>query len=212
MKKISIIDYGCGNLLSIKRALEKIGHESLITNRQDDILKSDFLILPGVGAFQNAMKLLNDKDLINVLNKFVLDKSKRLFGICLGMQILFTKSYEMGKHKGLDLIKGKVISIKEKTNNKKLKVPHISWNKIFTNQSMADNKEKNFDYLDLKYYFVHSYLALTEKNDHTLAYCNYQDVVIPAVIKYDNIMGCQFHPEKSGKNGLNFLKGVIQNW
>ena len=75
---------------------------------------------------------------------------------------------------------------------------------------MADNKEKNFDYLDLKYYFVHSYLALTEKNDHTLAYCNYQDVVIPAVIKYDNIMGCQFHPEKSGKNGLNFLKGVIQ--
>ena len=121
-EKISIIDYGCGNLLSIKRALEKIGHESLITNRQDDILKSDFLILPGVGAFQNAMKLLNDKDLINVLNKFVLDKSKRLFGICLGMQILFTKSYEMGKHKGLDLIKGKVISIKEKTNNKKIKL------------------------------------------------------------------------------------------
>ena len=107
--------------INIKRALEKIGHESLITNRQDDILKSDFLILPGVGAFQNAMKLLNDKDLINVLNKFVLDKSKRLFGICLGMQILFTKSYEMGKHKGLDLIKGKVISIKEKTNNKKLR-------------------------------------------------------------------------------------------
>lgn len=212
MIKISIVDYGCGNLLSIKRALEKIGYESLITNKKEKILKSDFLILPGVGAFQNAMKLLNENDLVSVLNKFVLDKSKRLFGICLGMQILFTNSYEMGEHKGLDLIKGEVVSIKKKTNNKKLKIPHISWNKVFTTQSSINNKEKDFDYLELKYYFVHSFLALTDKSHHTLAYCNYQDVVIPAVIKYDNIMGCQFHPEKSGKNGLNFLKGVIQNW
>tara|TARA_B100001059_G_scaffold236453_1_gene287057 strand:- start:3882 stop:4517 length:636 start_codon:yes stop_codon:yes gene_type:complete len=211
MKKISIIDYGCGNLLSMKRALEKIGFQSKVTNNKEQILESDFLILPGVGAFQNAMELLKQNDLINVLNDYVSNKKKRLLGICLGMQVLLTRSYEMGNHSGLDFINGEVVQIKDKTKNQKLKIPHISWSKIFLNKS--DNEDKlNFDYLDSEYYFVHSFLALTKEKSSILAYSNYGDVLVPAIVIKDNILGCQFHPEKSGKNGLNFLKNVIDKW
>ena len=211
MKKISIIDYGCGNLLSMKRALEKIGFQSKVTNNKEQILESDFLILPGVGAFQNAMELLKQNDLINVLNDYVSNKKKRLLGICLGMQVLLTRSYEMGNHSGLDFINGEVVQIKDKTKNQKLKIPHISWSKIFLNKS--DNEDKlNFDYLDSEYYFVHSFLALTKEKSSILAYSNYEDVLVPAIVMKDNILGCQFHPEKSGKNGLNFLKNVIDKW
>jgi imidazole glycerol-phosphate synthase subunit HisH len=212
MKKISIVDYGCGNLLSISRALKKIGYKSEITNKKDLILESDFLILPGVGAFGNAMKLLRQNDLINVLNEYVLDKNKRLLGICLGMQILLSKSYEMGDYNGLDFIKGEVVQIKDKTKNKKLKIPHISWGKIFLNNKSDYEGKLNFDYLDLEYYFVHSFLALAKEKSSILAYCNYEDVLIPAIVMKDNVLGCQFHPEKSGNNGLNFLKNVINKW
>ena len=211
MKKISIVDYGCGNLLSISRALKKIGYKSEITNNKEQILESDFLILPGVGAFQNAMELLKQNDLINVLNDYVSNKKKRLLGICLGMQVLLTRSYEMGNHSGLDFINGEVVQIKDKTKIQKLKIPHISWSKIFLNKS--DNEDKlNFDYLDSEYYFVHSFLALTKEKSSILAYSNYGDVLVPAIVIKDNILGCQFHPEKSGKNGLNFLKNVIDKW
>ena len=212
MKKISIIDYGCGNLLSIKRALEKIGHKSEITNKKENILASDFLILPGVGAFENAMKLLKKNDLIEVLKEFVTNKKKRLLGICLGMQILLTKSYEMGNHKGVNFIKGEVVQIKKRTKNKMIKIPHISWNKIFSNENSNKNEKLNFKYLDLKYYFVHSFLAETKDSKYTLAYCRYHDVLVPSIVRYENILGCQFHPEKSGQSGLNFLKDVINKW
>ena len=212
MKKISIVDYGCGNLLSIKRALEKIGHESEITDERKIILESDFLILPGVGAFENAMTLLKKKKLIEVLNEFVVDKKKRLLGICLGMQILLSKSYEMGNHKGLNFIKGEVVQIKKRTKNQMLKIPHIRWNKIFSNKNSNQSEKLNFNLLDLRYYFVHSFLAETKDSNYTLAYCKYYDVLVPSIVKYENILGCQFHPEKSGQNGLNFLKDVINNW
>jgi len=211
MKKISIIDYGCGNLLSMKRALEKIGFQSKVTNNKEQILESDFLILPGVGAFKNAMKLLGENNLIDVLNDYVSNKKKRLLGICLGMQVLLTKSYEMGDHRGLDFIKGEVVQIKDKTKNRKMKIPHISWSKIFLNKSNNEDK-LNFDYLQLEYYFVHSFLALTKEKSSILAYSNYEDVLVPAIVMKDNILGCQFHPEKSGKNGLNFLKNLIEKW
>lgn len=212
MKKISIVDYGCGNLLSISRALKKIGYKSEITNKKDLILESDFLILPGVGAFGNAMELLKQNDLINVLNEYVLNKKKRLLGICLGMQILFSKSYEMGDYNGLDFIKGEVVKIKDKTKNKKLKIPHISWGKIFLNNKFDYESKLNFNYLNSEYYFVHSFLALTKEKSSILAYCNYEDVLVPAIVMKDNVLGCQFHPEKSGNNGLNFLKNVINKW
>ena len=212
MKKISIVDYGCGNLLSMKRALEKIGFQSNVTNNKEQILESDFLILPGVGAFQNAMELLSQNNLIDVLNDYVSNKKKRLLGICLGMQVLLTKSYEMGNYNGLDFIKGEVVQIKDKTKNKKLKIPHISWGKIFLNNKSDYEGKLNFDYLDSEYYFVHSFLALTKEKSSILAYCNYDDVLVPAIVMKDNILGCQFHPEKSGNNGLNFLKNVIDKW
>ena len=157
------------------------------------------------------MELLNQNDLINVLNDYVSNKKKRLLGICLGMQVLLTRSYEMGNHSGLDFINGEVVQIKDKTKNQKLKIPHISWSKIFLNK--FDNEDKlNFDYLDSEYYFVHSFLALTKEKSSTLAYSNYGDVLVPAIVMKDNILGCQFHPEKSGKNGLNFLKNLINKW
>jgi glutamine amidotransferase len=211
MRKISIVDYGSGNLLSIKRALQKIGYESNITYKKKTILESDFLILPGVGAFKNAMDLLKKNDLISLLNEFILNKKKRLLGICLGMQLLLSKSYEMGNNKGLNFIEGEVVEIKKLTK-KKIKVPHISWNKIISYGHLNSDKKLNFEYLNIEYYFVHSFLAITKDKNYALAYCNYNDVAVPAIIMKENILGCQFHPEKSGHNGLNFLRNLIDKW
>ena len=114
MKKISIVDYGCGNILSLKRGIEQIGFSSEITKEKKKILNSDFLILPGVGAFQNAMSLLKNYDLIDTLKEYVQYKKKPIFGICLGMQVFLTKSYEMGEHNGLNFIEGEVVELKKK--------------------------------------------------------------------------------------------------
>ncbi len=209
MKKITIVDYGCGNILSLRRGMQEIGYSSEITNDNKKILNSDFLILPGVGAFENAMNLLNQNNLIDTLKEYVQHKKKTIFGICLGMQILLTKSYEMGEHKGLNFIEGEVIEIKKKSKINNLKIPHISWNEISLNEKAKDKKKINKEILNKNYYFVHSYLALTKKEEDTLAYCEYFDVKVPAVLNHENIIGCQFHPEKSGKNGLKFLKNVI---
>ena len=209
MKKITIVDYGCGNILSLRRGIQEIGYSSEITNDNKKILNSDFLILPGVGAFENAMNLLNQNNLIDTLKEYVQHKKKTIFGICLGMQILLTKSYEMGEHKGLNFIEGEVIEIKKKSKINNLKIPHISWNEISLNEKAKDKKKINKEILNKNYYFVHSYLALTKKEEDTLAYCEYFDVKVPAVLNHENIIGCQFHPEKSGKSGLKFLKNVI---
>ena len=209
MKKITIVDYGCGNILSLRRGMQEIGYSSEITNDNKKILNSDFLILPGVGAFENAMNLLNQNNLIDTLKEYVQHKKKTIFGICLGMQIFLTKSYEMGEHKGLNFIEGEVIEIKKKSKINNLKIPHISWNEIFLNEKAKDKKKINTEILNKNYYFVHSYLALTKKEEDTLAYCEYFDVKVPAVLNHENIIGCQFHPEKSGKSGLKFLKNVI---
>ncbi len=112
--KINIVDYECGNILSIQRALEKIGFSCGVTKNKEEILSSDFLVLPGVGAFKHAMSLLKKFDLINILEEYVLVKKKPILGICLGMQILFSKSYEMGEHNGLNFVSGEVIEIKKK--------------------------------------------------------------------------------------------------
>ena len=211
MKKITIIDYECGNILSIQRALEKIGFSCGVTNNKEKILSSDFLILPGVGAFKHAMSLLKKFDLINILEEYVLVKKKPILGICLGMQILFSKSYEMGEHNGLNFVSGEVIEIKKKTKMSKLKIPHISWNSVFLNKNINVSKKIDNILSNREYYFVHSFIGITKKSENTIAYCDYFDVKIPAVIKQNNILGCQFHPEKSGANGLNFLKNVIED-
>ena len=210
MRKITIVDYGCGNILSLERALEEVGSSSEITNDNKKILNSDILILPGVGAFENAMKLLKSNNLIDTLKEYVVHKKKPIFGICLGMQVFLSKSYEMGEHKGLNFIEGEVVQIKKFSKNNDLKVPHISWNEIFLNDTAKGIKNIKDEILNKNYYFVHSYLAITKKKEDTIAYCKYFDVNVPAVLNFKNIIGCQFHPEKSGKSGLEFLKNVLR--
>ena len=156
------------------------------------------------------MNLLDKNNLVDTLREYVLHKKKKILGICLGMQVFLTKSYEMGEHKGLNFIEGEVVEMKKFTKLNNLKVPHISWNEIFINEN-AKNKEKiNQEILNKDYYFVHSYLAITKKKEDTLAYSSYFDLNVPAILNYENILGCQFHPEKSGKNGLHFLKKVLE--
>ena len=130
MKKIIIVDYGCGNILSLKRGLQEVGYDSEITKDHQKILNADFLILPGVGAFKNAISLLKENNLIDILQEYVFHKKKTIFGICLGMQIFLTKSFEMGEHKGLNFIEGEVVPMIKHSRIKNLKVPHISWNEI----------------------------------------------------------------------------------
>ena len=208
MKKIIIINYGCGNILSLKRALREIGYESSLSNSKDEILSADFVILPGVGAFENAIKLLNKYKLIETIKDYA-DLKKPLLGICLGMQILFSKGFEMGSHSGLNFIEGKVDKITKEQNNKKIKIPHINWsNLFFVNENSKFNFNKNFS--GRSFYFVHSYMAFLKNENDLVAYCKYYDIKVPAIVKSDNVIGFQFHPEKSGKNGLEILKNTIE--
>ena len=125
------------------------------------------------------------------------------------MQLFLTKSYEMGEHNGLNFINGEVMRINRNSKLNNLKVPHVSWNETFIKEEIKDKKILDKEVQNKDFYFIHSYMAVTEKKENTFAYCKYFDVNIPAIIKKDNIIGCQFHPEKSGRNGLNFLKKII---
>tara|TARA_Y100000590_G_scaffold452038_1_gene594467 strand:+ start:774 stop:1436 length:663 start_codon:yes stop_codon:yes gene_type:complete len=212
MKKINIINYGCGNTLSILRAFEEIGFSPEVTNDKSKILNSDFLILPGVGAFENAMNLLKKFDLIDTLNEYVKIKKKLLLGICLGMQVLFSKSFEMGEHDGLKFIDGTVERLNKNTKIKKMKIPHINWSKINFKKNINSNTLIENGLSDSSFYFVHSYMAFPKNEDNILAKCKYYDIEIPAIVKKDNIAGFQFHPEKSGKNGLIMLKFVVNKF
>ena len=207
--KVAIIDYNMGNLFSVKRALAFIGIESIITNNRKEILGSDAAILPGVGAFGEAMKNLKQNNLDLSILDFI-DSGKPFMGICLGMQLLLTQSYEFGKYKGLDVIKGSVVRFENKTKKGiKAKVPHVSWNQI--NQITGRNKLWNNSLLndtsDGTYmYFVHSYYAELEQDDNLLSTSCYAESRYCSGVKKENVEAFQFHPEKSGKEGLKILK------
>jgi len=205
-KKITIIDYGCGNILNLVRAINFIGYEAEVTHDKNKIINSSHVILPGVGAFGNAMEQIKKYELSNTILEYA-KSNKPLLGICLGMQILFTESYEFGIHKGLGLIEGKVIKISNE-KNKEIKIPHIGWNEIYpkNNKSEWKNKILENSLIGKSFYFVHSFICLTKDINSTIAVCNYSDIYIPAVVVSNNIFGCQFHPEKSSDNGLAFLK------
>jgi len=206
MKKITIIDYDCGNILNLARALEFLGYAAETTSDNKKILGSSHVILPGVGAFGNAIKNLEKRNLREVILEYA-KLNKPLLGICLGMQILLSTSYEFGVHKGLGLIEGEVVKISNK-NGKKIKIPHIGWNEIYplNKKKNWENKILNNALVGKSFYFVHSFIGLTKNLNSTIAVCNYSGISIPAVVSTDNIFGCQFHPEKSGKNGLTILK------
>ena len=209
MKYVSIIDYGCGNILSIKRAIEKIGFESLVTKNEKEIFESNFVILPGVGSFRNAMHLIKKNELDKVIKNAIFNKKLPLLGICLGMQLLFSKSYEEKLTEGLDIINGDVLSIKSKKKSQ-IKVPHIKWSTVKTINE--ENKFLKSDLDQKSFYFVHSYIAETKKKNETIAITNYNGITVPSVVKNKNVIGCQFHPEKSGVNGIKFLSTIIKEY
>lgn len=203
---IAIIDYGVGNLFSLKSSFEQIGKEVIITGDKNIIQKSKKIILPGVGAYCDAANKLKETGL-DIAIKEETEKGKPLMGICLGMQLLFETSFEYGKYKGLGLIKGNIKPISE-VIPKDLKVPHIGWNALL----FPNNKEKNpiFKYTNEKdcVYFVHSYYA-TDCQESIIANTEYGNK-LTAAVSYNNVYGCQFHPEKSGNVGLDILKAFCE--
>jgi glutamine amidotransferase len=200
---IAIVDYGVGNLFSLCSSFKAIGAEVTVTSDPDVIRNADKIILPGVGAFGDAIKKLNDTG----LNKIIIEeakKGKKLMGICLGMQLLFEKSYEYGEHNGLGLLKGSVVPMENKIPTE-LKIPHIGWNGLHfckTHPLFKYIKEEDC------VYFVHSYYA--ENCDNSLlATAEYGRELTAAVVK-NNVAGMQFHPEKSGGVGLNILRAFCE--
>ncbi|WP_206459792.1 imidazole glycerol phosphate synthase subunit HisH [Anaerovorax sp. IOR16] len=200
---IAIIDYGVGNLFSLRSSLQYLNLENIITNREEDILEADRILLPGVGAFSDAIQKLNNTGLVDVI-KNETEKGKPLLGICLGMQLLFDKSFEFGEHEGLSLIKGTVSPLRPIVSDA-LKIPHIGWNRLQKKKEHPLLKyTKEGDYV----YYVHSFYA-TDCAESTLATSEYQ-VDIPGVVAYKNICGTQFHPEKSGEAGLRILQAFSE--
>ncbi len=198
---IAVIDYGVGNVFSLCRSLEAIGQTPVVTGDPDQLRKADKLFLPGVGAFADAAAKLRDTGLDRVIKEEAA-KGKPLMGICLGMQLLFEESYEFGQYEGLGLIPGKVIGM-EGTIPAELKIPHIGWNRILFPDRPRHPLLQTVEDGDCVY-FVHSFYA-TDCDEAVIAQAEYGKVLTAAVAK-GNVMGCQFHPEKSGTVGLNILR------
>lgn len=193
---IGIIDYGMGNLRSVQKALESLGYEAFLSSDREELSKAKGLILPGVGAFPDAMKNLKSSGL-DLLVKEYASENKPVLGICLGMQLLFDVSYEICECEGLSLINGKVLKLDDS-----LKIPHMGWNDLSIAEKcpLLDGvSEGGF------VYFVHSYYVEMGNNEDLNAYTNY-GVKVPAVVSRGNVFGAQFHPEKSGSTGMSILK------
>ena len=196
---IAIIDYGMGNLHSVKNAFDKIGVEAIITNSLSKIVEADKLVLPGVGAFPDCMKNLKEAGLIDVLREQVVEKKKPLLGICLGMKALFEESEEVSVTKGLGFLEGKIVKMVEPN----VKIPHIGWNLLESNMYYPlFDRMSNQPFM----YYVHSYYVQSYKDEEVLGYSHYGKLKIPGLVRKDNIIGAQFHPEKSGEDGLRILK------
>ena len=201
---IAIIDYGVGNLFSLKSSFAAIGAEVVVTGDPSVIASAERIILPGVGAFEDAARKLRDSGLDCVIKDEVA-KGKPLLGICLGMQMLFEKSYEYGEHKGLGLIPGSVKPIRPEIPET-LKIPHIGWNPLH----MSTPKDPLFKYINNGdcVYFVHSYYA-SDCDGYVIATAEYGKE-LTAAVRNRNVWGAQFHPEKSGKVGLNILRAFCE--
>ena len=209
--RVTVIDYGVGNLLSVQRGLEQCGAHVTLTSDAEQILSASRIVLPGVGAFQNGMQALEQLGLIEVIQE-IANRKTPLLGICLGMQLLLTESEEFGLTKGLGLIPGRVIPVPTHAlNGETQKIPHIGWSSL-----QYSNIEKKWDGSVLHdnqpgsaAYFVHSFMAIPDLGEHRVADCVYGGHRVPAVIACNQISGCQFHPEKSGEVGLKVLRRFI---
>ncbi len=200
---IAIIDYGVGNLFSLSCSFAAIGAETVITGDENVIKSADKLVLPGVGAFGDAANKLRECGLYDVIKREAAN-GKPLLGICLGMQLLFERSFEYGVHEGLALLKGDVVPMEERID-KSFKIPHIGWNALkFTKESPLFKYINDGDFV----YFVHSYFA--ENCEDSLAATTDYGKNLTAVVSKDNVFGCQFHPEKSGETGLKILRAFCE--
>lgn len=211
-EKIVIVDYGLGNLYSVQRALEHCGVTDVcISSAIDDVISADRLILPGVGAFADGVRGLNDLGLIEPIKSHALN-NKPMLGICLGMQLLATTSEEFGLHLGLDLIPGKVVPIPtECAEGIRRKVPFIGWASLSASeQGEKDNILINELSKNKSVYLVHSYYFSPDNDANLVATYGYQGANITAVIRSNSIYGFQFHPEKSGDVGLGLLRAFLQ--
>jgi imidazole glycerol-phosphate synthase subunit HisH len=203
---IGIVDYGMGNLFSVSKALERLDVPYFISDVQEELLKADGLILPGVGAFKDAMNLLETTHLKETILSFA-ESGRPLLGICLGMQLLFEESKENGSTKGLALLPGGVFHIpKEDSQGNAYKVPHMGWNllRFQKNSPLLDKLTEGY------VYFVHSYYVHEGSKDVIAASADYAGVEIPAVVSRANIYGMQFHPEKSGDLGMKLLENFTK--
>lgn len=196
---IAIIDYDMGNLRSVQKGFERAGHKCIITRNPKDILDASHVVLPGVGAFKDCMENLNNYGLIEPIVDTI-NQGKPFLGICLGLQLLFTEGEEFGIHKGLNIIKGKVV--KFSFDAPQLKIPHMGWNdiKIAKPSPIFKNIPENS-----YFYFVHSYYVVPEDKNIIASTTDYGIEFVSSIWK-DNIFACQFHPEKSQKLGLQILK------
>ena len=207
LKKVVIIDYQLGNLFSVKQACDTVGINAEISSNREDILNADALILPGVGAFIEAMNNLKKIGLDTAIQNKV-NGGTPIFGICLGQQLLFTESEEFGAGKGLDLISGVIKRFPETIEERKVKVPHIAWNTIFKlNQEWDNTALKDLNNNDFMY-FIHSYYVKPKDDACILTLTNYDGIQFCSAILRNNIFATQFHPEKSADKGISIYK----NW
>ncbi len=206
--EVVVIDYGLGNLLSVKRGLEQSGARVLITDNPKTLLGAKKVVLPGVGAFSNAIQSLEKTGMSSVIKELA-SQNVPILGICLGMQLFFDKSDEFGVTSGLGLIPGGVIAIPNISKSGiRRKIPHIGWSQINLPSSVSNWEGTLLQDLRVgdAVYFVHSFMANPRHSSDHLANCIYEDCSIPAVVKRGSVIGCQFHPEKSGQVGLSILR------
>ncbi len=207
-KKVVIVDYGLGNLYSLKKALECFHSNIIITDKEDIITSADALVIPGVGAFAAGMEGLRVKNLIEPLQSFA-ETGKPVLGICLGAQLMLDTGYEIEEYEGLGIIAGKVIFFPESVGQNE-KIPHIGWNGIYSSKEvewegtvLSGIRQKE------QVYFVHSYIMVPDNAENILSFAEYGGVEFCATTKQGNVYGTQFHPEKSGETGLRILKNFI---
>ena len=212
-QNIVIIDTSIANIFNVQRAFHKVGVNTKISNKKEEVLNADKIVLPGVGAFSEGMAALKKNNLIVAIKKAAND-GKPLLGICLGMQMLMTTSNEDGVHSGLDLIKGCVKIFDSPVKEKQFKIPHYGWSQISTPKLAPANIWDNsilsgLNNENLFCYFVHSYFVKTKKPIHTIGETFYGNNLFASVIKNKNVTGCQFHPERSSTDGLEIINNFV---
>jgi imidazole glycerol-phosphate synthase subunit HisH len=207
-KKLVLINYGVGNILSIKNAFNHLEHEIKLSSDKSEIEDASHLILPGVGSFPAAMQKLGTMNLLETIRKVSENKKTFILGICLGMQLFFERSFEFKETIGLKILKGDVKLLNDQKNRKDIKLPNIGWKKLIIDKKNKNPIVKNITVKDY-FYFVHTFAAFNTNGLSNITNSNYYNINFPAIIQKDNIFGCQFHPEKSANSGLKILQNFI---